>query len=132
MSNPATFYIVSAIINCIKPLKLITHMILIPLSYPANLQDFFSKIFPLITFDLIPTDKLYELIFKPYSFYDSALDENFDVVGYNDKLVINNMGSLFILIILQPICLGLYRVSSAFFKDMTCKNLSEFNNKRMK
>jgi hypothetical protein len=75
-------------------------MILIPLNYPANLQDFFLKIFPLITFDIIPTDKLYDIIFKPYNFNDSALHENFDVVGYNNKLVINNMGSLFIFILI--------------------------------
>ena len=82
MSNPATLYVVSAIITSVKPLKLITHMILIPLNYPANLQDFFSQIFPLITFDLIPTDKLYELIFRSSSIDDKKLHSNFDVVGY--------------------------------------------------
>ena len=127
MSNPATSYAVSAIINSVKPLKLITHMILIPLNYPANLQDFFSQIFPLITFDLIPTEEIYELIFRSLSFDDSKLHYNFDVVGYKNKLVINNMGSLFIYILLQPICLGLYRVLAAFFKDMTCKNLLKYS-----
>ena len=82
MSNPATSYAVSAIINSVKPLKLITHMILITLNYPANLQDFFSQIFPLITFDLIPTDKLYELIFRSSSIDDKTLNSNDDVVGY--------------------------------------------------
>ncbi len=42
-------------------------MILIPLNYPLNLQEFFAEIFPLINFDLINfiADPLYNMMFRP-------------------------------------------------------------------
>ena len=43
----------------VEPLTIILHMSLIDLNYPLNLQNFFSQLFPLITFDIIPTDNLY-------------------------------------------------------------------------
>ena len=75
-------------------------MILIPLNYPGNLMDFFASIFPLYTFDLLPTDDLYEWMFRTSDFDDEDISEIFDDVGYNETLVINNMGSIFLYIIL--------------------------------
>lgn len=39
-------------------------MFLITLNYPVEMLEFFALIFPLITFDVFPTDKLYEKMFK--------------------------------------------------------------------
>jgi hypothetical protein len=75
-------------------------MILIPLNYPCNLTDFFLAIFPLYTFDLIPTEDVYEWMFRTSEFDDQSISEIFNDVGYNDRLVINNMGSIFFYIIL--------------------------------
>ena len=53
----------NSFLGLISSLSLIAHYVLIDLNYPANLHDFFSQIFPLISFDLIPTDDLYSFIF---------------------------------------------------------------------
>jgi hypothetical protein len=45
-------------------------MILINLNYPGNLIDFFAVIFPLYTFDMLPTDDLYEWMFRTSEFDD--------------------------------------------------------------
>ena len=78
IGNPAALYIVIAILKFIRPLNLITHMTLIPLNVPINLQEFFAKIFPLVCFDIIPTDKLYEFIFKSSNFEDGPLSDLYD------------------------------------------------------
>jgi len=44
-------------------------MFAINFNYPVNLMDFFNKLFPLMTFSIIPTDKLYELMFR-FTMYD--------------------------------------------------------------
>lgn len=93
-------FLLSSILQNIKHLKIISHMILIPLNYPGNLMDFFAEIFPLYTFDLLPTDDLYEWMFRTSDFDDEDISEIFDDVGYNETLVINNMGSIFLYIIL--------------------------------
>jgi len=39
-------------------------MFLVTLDYPLEMMNFFALIFPLITFDALPVDPLYERIFK--------------------------------------------------------------------
>jgi hypothetical protein len=38
-------------------------MFIIDLNYPRKVQDFFAGLFPLIVFDVVPTDDLYQYIF---------------------------------------------------------------------
>jgi len=38
-------------------------MFLVSLNYPAQMTNFFNMMFPLITFDALPTSWLYGLIF---------------------------------------------------------------------
>jgi hypothetical protein len=35
-------------------------MFILSLDYPVMVQNFFSALFPLITFDLVPTENLYD------------------------------------------------------------------------
>lgn len=39
------------------------HMFILRLDYPQHTLDYFAGLFPLITFDIFPTDDLYEEIF---------------------------------------------------------------------
>jgi hypothetical protein len=39
------------------------HVFLIELDYPQALKDLFGGFFPLIVFDVVPTDYVYEQIF---------------------------------------------------------------------
>ena len=57
----------SAVINqmlaIVENICIILHMFILTLEYPIHVMDFFGAMFPLITFDLFPTDELYESMF---------------------------------------------------------------------
>lgn len=71
-------------------------MFILSLTYPVNLQEFFRGLFPLIVFDIIPTDELYEKIFafEELGIESPAISQQFDHVGYESILSILNMGSI--------------------------------------
>jgi hypothetical protein len=53
---------------------------------------------------MVPTDDLYTFIFPGLeSVEDDPISSTFEEVGYEAKLSINNLGSLFLFILLQPI-----------------------------
>lgn len=52
------------ILSMVTSLTLLLHMCLVSLNYPTNVNNFFSTLFPLVTFDLIPTTNLYEAMFR--------------------------------------------------------------------
>jgi hypothetical protein len=57
-------------LGIISSLNIIVHFVCISLDYPLRMQLFFGGLFPLITFDALPTDKLYDSIFMTRSFED--------------------------------------------------------------
>jgi hypothetical protein len=61
------------------------------------MQEFFGNIFPLITFDVVPTDYIYAVLNAGID--DEALTEQFDHVGYGSQLVFDNLGSLLLFIV---------------------------------
>jgi hypothetical protein len=63
------------LLKMVSTLAPITHYILFNLEYPLNLQEFFGTLAPLIYFDLIDTDELYETIFWVSRFDDSPFTE---------------------------------------------------------
>ncbi len=52
--------------------------------------------FPLITFDMFPTDELYQAMFDFENIETLPLTDQFDQVGYSYTMMVQNMGSLFI------------------------------------
>jgi len=83
-------------------------MFLVTLDYPLEMMNFFALIFPLITFDALPVDPLYEKIFKFSKITtDGVLTDQFDNAGYSSYFIVNNIGSLFLITVckLAVICL---------------------------
>ena len=77
-------------------------MFLVTLNYPIEMQNFFALLFPLLTFDVLPVDPLYEKIFKFSNITtDSALTDQFSITGYSSVFVVNNIGSLFVIALFQ-------------------------------
>ena len=77
-------------------------MFLVRLNYPVELMNFFSIMFPLITFDAIPVANLYERWFHFSEIQtDHALTEQFNIVGYSSMYLVQNIGSLFLFINIQ-------------------------------
>lgn len=55
VSSFAASWALNYILSMVTSLTLLLHMCLVGLNYPANVNNFFSALFPLVTFDLIPT-----------------------------------------------------------------------------
>ena len=55
--------ILNQVLSIVDNLGLILHLFILTLEYPINVQNFFAAMFPLITFDMFPTDELYQVMF---------------------------------------------------------------------
>ena len=75
------------------------------LIYSAGVSYFYSLLFEFVTYDIIPTDEIYEVMFEidsdPYS--DQA-----DLIGYGYRYALLNTGSLLFYIILNALRLAVY------------------------
>ena len=56
--------LLSQLLALVETLGIITHMFLIKLAIPANVQDFFTQIFPLVTLDMLNLGAWSDIIFK--------------------------------------------------------------------
>ena len=98
------------VLSQVRSLQIITHVMLAQLVYPPSVVMFFSRLLSFVTFDVIPSTLIYELLFGwtnvPYS--DQA-----DEIGYGSLFIIENSGSgtIFIVLILinQIIYMYLYK-----------------------
>jgi hypothetical protein len=61
--NPAVSFTINQLLGIVSSLGIIIHFVIIDLAYPLRMQIFFADLFPLITFDIIPTDVLYDMLF---------------------------------------------------------------------
>jgi hypothetical protein len=71
-------------------------MVLINLNYSPNLLQFFGLLFPYITFDVLPSDDIFEWMFTLSALDDKPITDMFDEVGYGSQLLYENLGSLLI------------------------------------
>ena len=93
----ATGYSMNYILGQIRSLGLITHFMMIQLSYPVSSVLFYSIMIEFVTFDLIPTDNFYN---KLFGFENEALSQQADEIGYSSRYVIFNAGSIPIFMLL--------------------------------
>ena len=52
-------YIMNRLLSLVVNIVLILHYFILTLDYPANVQDFFAFLFPLVIFDALPVETLY-------------------------------------------------------------------------
>lgn len=96
--------VANQLLGLIRNITIVVHMFILALPYPVNTQKFFGALFPLIAFDLFPAD---QWIYEPYLGFDkvapSAVNTQFNDLGYDNILVMMNLGSMFFMIIWPPI-----------------------------
>lgn len=111
------------LLELVGPLAIVTHFVLLDLEYPVNIQEFFGLIFPMITFDVFPTDDLYQAQFQVNDMEDDALTEQFDLVGYGTMICFSNLGSLLIFMFLQPASILIFVILLLAIPRMCCLKL---------
>lgn len=96
------------LLSNVDSLSIILHLFLVTLNYPVEMMDFFGLLFPIITFDpFYEISLLYEKIFHFSKITDDrSLTDQFDSAGYSSIFLINNLGSLFIIIVLKMVLTG--------------------------
>lgn len=110
MNNPLLQSLGNLVLGIIEPLGLMTHIMLINIEYPQNAQLFTNSIFPIVSFDMIPTDDLYAKLFRLDEVDDEPVSAVFEEIGYESKLSMNNLGSLFLLLIFQPLQILIFKI----------------------
>ena len=73
------------------------------LTYPAPAVIFYAALLEYVTFDIIPSEQIYNLIFDFNEDADSAYSDEADSIGYSSRYFIKNSGSVPIYMVL--ICL---------------------------
>ena len=94
--------VLSSMLTQIQIMGLIVHMFLVSLSYPLNCFNFFGQLFSLVSFNLIPTGYIFEKIFKFSRLDDEWLTDWFYWIGYSSMFAVNNMSTIFVLMIVLP------------------------------
>lgn len=96
--NLVASYSMNQILSQVRSLSMITHLQMMQLNVPPSAIIFFSALFEFVTFDIVPTDVVYGVVFAwdnvPYS-------ESAENIGYESRQIIENTGSvpIFLLII---------------------------------
>ena len=84
------------------------------LQYPQTSAIFFDAIFGFVTYDMVPTEDIYVLIFNwnnvPYS-------EEADSSGYHSRWIIENSGSITLFIVLEIVLQLFYSIIKRIFKS---------------
>lgn len=100
-------FIVNQLLSLVEALTVVSHFVVLNLHYSENLEGFFKDLFPLLTFDILPTDILFEYMFSLSQIEDEAMTKSFGAIGYESMFVYNNLGSLLIfqvaMVVLQMI-----------------------------
>ena len=113
--------VLSKIFTSIRSLALMVHFFTISLMFPANCLNFFSSLLPLVIFDVFPTTSIMNDIFKFTQLQeDPSLSFQFDQLGYRSMNIVENMGSIYLIIWLYPIAvLTAFSISKILSKITT-------------
>lgn len=80
--NPAFMLLLNHLLSIVAELTIVSHFVVLDLHYSTNLQQFFKQIFPLLIFDILPTDNWYESWFSLSEIEDDPKSSKFEEVGY--------------------------------------------------
>ena len=97
MNKLVKFYL-NTVLSMVRSISMIVHMMTVPMDTPSKTDIFFNTVFDLISFDIIPTEDLYNKIFE---FDNVPLTEYFLAVGYESQHIIFNMGSIFLFLVIE-------------------------------
>ena len=96
-------------------------MILLPLfnvQTPANARVIFNALMSLAAFEAIPTELIYELLFYQGEAY--PINQNFEVIGFEHHLFLNNFGSIGFVCAIYSLLYILYTVTKNCCECLKC------------
>eukprot|EP00347_Sterkiella_histriomuscorum_P014606 403360239 len=99
--------------DMISGFQYITHLPLMTIRTPANIQLIFKSIIDISNFQFISTDNFDKIFFNMTEFENQAFAHNsyFDILGYQSVNLINNLGLIFYFLFIVVILIVLERFS---------------------
>ena len=105
----------NSILSFIRTISMIVHLLSIKLNCPDTTTILFSELFEIVSFDFLPTKDFYEEIFN---FDNVPISESLDIMGYASQYIIINLGTVFIMMMVQIIV----RILILMLKKIAPKN----------
>eukprot|EP00347_Sterkiella_histriomuscorum_P013970 403362661 len=85
----------------IEGFQLMTHLPMMSIVIPANTQNLFSLLNDIASFNLIPTEDLTNSLFHFDEESEKAYNDSFEFMGYENMNMIQNLGLLFYMIVIN-------------------------------
>jgi hypothetical protein len=94
------------ILDSIKQLQIIVHVLLINVAYPATATVFFGMLMQVLTFQFADFTDFYnhKLNLDPDSEGNQPLNDHFDLMGYSSLYLIQNFGTMCWSLLVVPTC----------------------------
>lgn len=109
----------------ISSTQMILHTFLFNIRLPSNAQLLCSKFIYIASFNLIPTDTIYNKIFVIEQ--TQPLTDNFNALGYGSLSLFHNLGTLFLFFFIHLISLIAFPILYKFRNsNALCKRLYDF------
>lgn len=85
-------------INFIRSLQMIIHLPMLMIIIPSNMSAFFSKLIPIVTFDILDSDWTTALVFEfdedMHEKLEPSIFDQMETLGYETNNSLMNLGSL--------------------------------------
>ena len=93
------------LLSAVKHFQIIVHILLINVAYPTSATIKFGMIMELLNFQFVSFENTYNTLFKldPNSDGNQPLNEQFNLMGYGSKYLVQNFGLLCWTIALPPV-----------------------------
>jgi len=111
----------------INALQLVVYTPLVPLNFPGNAVAVFKQVINIATFDIIPKDDWYPIIFSLPA--EKPKNEKFNMLGLGSYFFIMNMGTLFLalsIIYVQVLLLFIVKYCWKGEKRRCCRKFEGF------
>ena len=75
----------NSLLGQVRSLSIITHFMMMQLNYSASVSYFYSFLFEFVTYDVVPSDDIYDEVFK---FDSPAFSVQAENIGYASSYTI--------------------------------------------
>ena len=103
------FSLLSKVLQQVRSLSIIVHLLLIDVRIPATVTIFYQKIFEVVSYDLFE-EYLYFGDFLEWAFdlKDRAVSDRAEELGYESHYIVTNLGSLLVFFVLNLILVVIF------------------------
>ena len=96
------------------------------MNFPSNAQVIFDGIMLVASFELIPTDIIYEFFFASQELEEDEVNEKFASIGFEHNLLYNNFGTLGFMLLCAPVFYIFYYMAVKCRGIRCCRKVTNY------